>query len=288
MSEGEHTAPEDFGAFRERLHQRFESLSPHLQRIARYAVGRPNRLAFQTVAQAASEIRVQPSTLVRFAKRFGFSGYSDMRRLFRLRLVEAEDAHRGRTRAVRGRVREAAGGSPIALLHALADASVLGIRRLAADIDAGALAEAVRLMRAAECIHVLGRGGVQPVAACLAQGLIRRHRRCLLLDAVPGSLSEQVAAMTPTDLVIAAVSESDSVHALGAIAAARARKVPVIVITDAVLGPLARHASVSLVIGDGQPDRVSPLAPHIVLAQSLAVVSGNRPATGHVAGARTP
>ena len=287
MIEGEHTPPKDFGAFRERLNQRFESLSPHLQRIAQHAVGKPHRLALQTVAEAASETGVQPSTLVRFAKLFGFSGFADMRLLFRQRLLQAENAWGERTREIRRKLLASDADRPAAILDAVADASAQGIEQLLVRADADALGEAARLMGDANCIHVLGRGRAQPVAGCLVRELIGLRRRCIVLDALPGTLEPQLEAMTPEDLLIAVAFEADPGPAIDAMASVRARGVPVIALTDAELGPLARHGGVNIAVPDPGIDGVSPLAPHIVLAQSLVLALGLRQARKETAGAGT-
>ena len=78
----------DFDRLQEEIQRRFESLSPHLQRIAEYALADPNRFALQTVARSARESGVQPSTLVRFAKVFGYSGFTELQQAFRTRLTE--------------------------------------------------------------------------------------------------------------------------------------------------------------------------------------------------------
>ena len=62
---------ETFDSLRERIRDRFEDLSPHLQRIARMALDQPNQLALRTIAVIARDLGVQPSTLIRFAKEFG-------------------------------------------------------------------------------------------------------------------------------------------------------------------------------------------------------------------------
>lgn len=288
VTQGRHERPTDFGAFRESLFQHFESLSPHLQRIARHALGEPNRFALQTVAQVASEVRVQPSTLVRFAQLFGFSGYSDMQHLFRLRLLEADTALHARERESQRTMESAKTRGAAAILDALADASVLAIERLRAHIDADALREAVRLMGAAHCIHVLGRGRAAPFATCLAQGLIERHRRCHVLDSVPGMLAQQVAGMVAGDLLIAAAFDADSKRATEAGASARAGGTAVVAVTDAVVGPLARQASVHLAIREPDIDGESPLAPQIVLAQSLFLSLGHRGSGAGVDAAGSP
>ena len=49
--------PKDFDRLREAFQHRFEGLSPHLRRIAQYALGDPNRFALQTVAETARQSR---------------------------------------------------------------------------------------------------------------------------------------------------------------------------------------------------------------------------------------
>ena len=267
--------PENFGAFRERLYQQFESLSPHLKRIADYALGEPNRVAFQTVAQVASEAGVQPSTLVRFARVFGFSGYSDMQALFRLRLIEAESALRHRASECGDRIDGAAEGDGVGLVDAFADASILAIERLKSGIDAESLRSAVRLMEAAGSFGVLGRGRAAPVAACLASGLMGLHRRCVVLDAIPGTTSEQLSAMDPSDLLIVSGFGEIPQPVVDNVLIARRRHLKVLAITDSEFNALARNATACLATGDAELLREPPLAPHLVLAQSLLIALGH-------------
>ena len=131
--------PHDFDRLREEFQHRYEGLSPHLQRIAHFALGDPNRFALQTVAETARETDVQPSTVIRFAKVFGFSGFSEMQRVFRLRLIEGASSFRDQIHEHRGKLEEAAADDPSAILNGFADASVLALQHLKADIDGDAL-----------------------------------------------------------------------------------------------------------------------------------------------------
>jgi DNA-binding MurR/RpiR family transcriptional regulator len=85
---------ETFDSFRVRLRSRYEQLSPHLQRLARLALEDPNVVALETITEVAGRARVQPSTVVRFAKEFGFTGFSPLQKVFRLRLIEGEPSLR--------------------------------------------------------------------------------------------------------------------------------------------------------------------------------------------------
>ena len=127
--------------------------------------GDPNRFALQTVAETAREIGVQPSTLIRFGKVFGFSGFSDIQRVFRLRLIEGAPSFRDQIHEHRGKLGGAAKDDPSAILSAFVDASKLALGHLKADIDGDALREAVRMIDGASSIHVISQRRGFPVAA---------------------------------------------------------------------------------------------------------------------------
>ena len=274
MIEGEYRPPKDFVAFREMLFGHFDSLSPHLRRIAEYALGEPDRFALQTVAEVAGETGVQPSTLVRFAKEFGFSGYSELQQIFRARLLRAERSYRKRMREHEARTAAARGQDAYGALRALSDASVLAIEELKEHVDSESLTEAVRLLRAARTVHVIGRARARPIVMCLAHGLTGLKRACSVPDGLAAKLARQVATLGPGDLLIAVGLGADSPDVLDAIDAARACKVPVVAITDSELGALARRSSVYFAIRDADIHPFPPLAAHIVLAQSLILALG--------------
>ena len=276
MNHGRDERPKDFGAFRETLFRRFESLSPHLKRIAEYALGEPNRFALQTVAKVASEVKVQPSTLVRFAKSFGFSGYSELQQLFRQRLIESDRSFRDRTREHQRNIERDAGQDASVALEAMADASVLAIRHLKANIDADVLREAVRIIEASDSVYVIGYGRTFAVTASLAYGLIELQRRCVVLEAIAGTMPAQVAAMGTGDLLIAVGCENLSQPLVDAVTGAHSREVPVLAITDSMGSALARNSRVCFVIRDAEIERFPPLVPQLVLAQSLIIALGCR------------
>src|SRR5690606_39701242 len=103
-----------------RIRARFETLSPHLKRIARAALEQPNVFALSTIASIAGELEVQPSTLIRFAKEFGFAVFSDVQRIFRHRLIEC-------AAEMREQVYEKQSSRPPANLDAVLDSSIAAL-----------------------------------------------------------------------------------------------------------------------------------------------------------------
>lgn len=267
-------APREFDRLREVFQHQFEALSPHLKRIAQYALGDPNRFALQTVAETAKEAGVQPSTLIRFAKTFGFSGFTEMQQVFRLRLIEGAPSFRDQIHEHRGKLEEAAKENPLAILNEFANASTLALDHLKADMNGDELREAVQMMDSADATYVIGQRRAFPVAAYLAYGLIRLEYRCSLLDSVGGMVPQQVATMSENDLLIGVSFAEYAQPVVEAISDAHIRNVRVLAITDSLMSPLARNSTLCFVVRDTEVHRFRPLAAPIVLAQSLVIALG--------------
>ena len=94
--------PETFDQLEKAIIEQFPSLSKRLQQIASHALDNPSELALETIAAVSQRAGVQPSSLIRFAKVFGFSGYSDMQRVFRMRLTDAMPDYKERLRSLDG------------------------------------------------------------------------------------------------------------------------------------------------------------------------------------------
>src|SRR5258708_5085485 len=94
--------PKTFDDLEPAIVESASSLSKRLQQIATYALENPSEMALETIAVVAQHAGVQPSSLIRFAKVLGFSGYSEMQRIFRLRLTDAMPDYQERLRSLPG------------------------------------------------------------------------------------------------------------------------------------------------------------------------------------------
>src|SRR5262249_29779118 len=71
-------------------------LSRRLRQIGEFVLAEPDQIALETISTLAGRIGVQPSAMIRFAKHFGFSGFSEMQQLFRGRLIDRVSTYRAR------------------------------------------------------------------------------------------------------------------------------------------------------------------------------------------------
>lgn len=76
-------APATVKEFEERLVEVAPKLPKRLRQCADYVAANTDRIAVSTVAEMAEAAGVQPSAFMRFCQILGFSGFSEMQRLFK-------------------------------------------------------------------------------------------------------------------------------------------------------------------------------------------------------------
>ncbi len=260
------SAPETFDALRQRIRDRFADLSPHLQRIARASLEEPNSFALNTTQVIAEALKIQPSTLIRFAKEFGYSGFSDMQRVFRQRLIEGAVS-------VRDKVLDRGEPASVVNLDVLLKETVRShteaLARFAAGIDIAELTRAAEMLRGARHVYVAGLRRSRPIADYLVYGLIRGERASSLLDFAGGMAGPQTSTIGQQDVLCAIAFAPYSKPVVEAVMDAHVSGRRVIAITDNVGSPLARTSEVTLTVEHDAACRLQPISGAIALVQTL-------------------
>ena len=265
---------ETFDALRDRITARYDDLSAHLQRLARFALEDPNTMALETVAAIAERVAVQPSTLIRFAKEFGYSGFSQMQKVFKLRLIEGGPVYRERVYEQHTEAASEDSDDPLALLAQCADASIASLQHLKSAVRPKDLTRALEILEQADCVYVAGQRRARPIVAYLAYGLVRLERRCSILDFGGGMAAQQVANMKQGD-VLAAISFAEyAAPVVEVVREAHLRGVTVLAITDTPSSPLARNSSVVFYVDDDTPAQFKPISGPIGLVHTLIIGLG--------------
>lgn len=262
-------SPETFEALRTHIRSRFETLSPHLQRIARSALEQPNDFALRTTVSIAGDLAVQPSTLIRFAKKFGYSGFSEMQRIFRHRLIEGAADMREQVYATQAARPPA---DLAALLNDSIDALVASLEELRRTVSTDDLAAAVLMLEHADQIYIAGLRRSRAIATYFAYGLARSERQCSLLDFGGGMASQQVANMKADDLLVAIAFPPYSEPVVDVVVDCHLSGKPVLALTDSPQSPLARHARCAFFVDNASTGQYRPISGAIALVQTL--VSG--------------
>jgi len=264
----------DYDELQAEIGRRFPGLSRQLQRIARFALERPQDVALDTVAAAAGKVEVQPSAMVRFAQALGFDGYSDMQRIFRDRLVQRSSSYRERIASLR-RVAPAH-SRPKTVLHDFVTDSIAHLSHLEEHVAPERLERAVGLLARARRIHLLAQRRAFPVACYLGYALGQLELPVALLDGVGGMVREQARGMQLGDVLVAVSFRNYSPEVIELAADAFRRGIEVVVITDSAVSPLAQSATVAFDIGDASDRPFRSLVEPLCLAQALVVSVGHQ------------
>ena len=279
-------APKNPESLRNEIVRRYEELSPRLKQVAKYVLENPNDVALQTLAVIAARTKVQPSTIVRFAKTFGYEGASDIQKLFRdeiLNLAPSSD-YSERIRQYGERSGAASTGTAHDLMREFADNNILALRHLKEVVRDADLERSLDLIEQARAIYIVGMRRSFPVAAYLAYALRHVEKRAYLIDGVAGMLGEQASIVEAEDLMIAISFHPYARETAEVVAGARERRARVIAISDSRLSPIAREADLCFEIKDAEVRQFRSLTASLCLAQTLAISYAYRLGAGRARG----
>jgi DNA-binding MurR/RpiR family transcriptional regulator len=266
--------PSNYDELKEAIGRAYPDMSKQLQRIARFALERPDPLALDTVAAIARAAHVQPSSMIRFANALGFSGFTEMQQIFRGRLVARSASYRERIAEMR--VNRANGGdATTGVLHQFVSESIDELGHLEEVVAASEFRAAVRLLAGARRIHVAAQRRAFPVAFYFAYALNRLELTTNLLDGVGGMLRELVHGIQAKEVLLAVSFRNYSPDVIDVAAACHARGIPVIAMTDSPLSPLKPYARIAFELGDDSRRPFRSLVGPLCLAQALVVSTGH-------------
>lgn len=265
--------PQTYDELRATISDRHGGLSKRLKQIAEFALSHPNDMALETVAEIAARARVQPSSLIRFAKAFEFDGFSAMQKVFRARLTDGRSSYGDRIRALKDADDQGI-KTPLALLDEFAEAAIQALDHLREAARPALLERAVELLAGAQVIQVVGQRRSFPVAAYLSYALGQLNRRVVLLDGVGGLAREQASVISRDDVLIAVSFHPYATDTLDVVRAARRAEAAIIALSDGPLSPLSGLADVLLEIEEAQVRSFRALSASMCLALTLVVALG--------------
>lgn len=265
--------PDNLETLRSAITSRYEALSPRLKQVASFVLDHPNDIALETLAVNAKRCEVQPSTIVRFAKVFGYNGATDMQRLFRDEILASapSPSYSERIRQFQERSDSVDRMLPYNVLHEFSESNIIALEHLREAVRKEDLDRSIDLIQGAHAIYLAGVRRAFPVAAYLAYSLSHVEKRAFLLDGVAGMTSEQSWMLGAEDLLIAVSFKPYASETLAVVETAATNGVPLIAISDSRLSPIAKNADVCFAIKDAEVRQFRSLTASMCLAQTLVI-----------------
>ena len=263
-------APATVDAFQERLLAVADGLPKRLRQCADYVAANIERIAVSTVAELAEGAGVQPSAFMRFCQIMGFSGFSDMQRLFRENYTGGWPDYTTRL----NNLRDSGDDNGTLLLAEFVEAGRASLENLLNTVDPLEFEAAIRVLSSASMIHIVGLRRSFPVASYLAYAF-EKMRVPAMLHASVGQLHSD-SAIRYGDVVLAITFSPYSAETMELVSSSLARRVPVVAITDTAVSPLRKLGATILTVSEVDFGAFRSLSATLCVAIALAVGVGTQ------------
>ncbi|MDW6023758.1 MurR/RpiR family transcriptional regulator [Mesorhizobium sp. BAC0120] len=208
-----------------------------LRQVAIFLWQHPKDVALGTISQVAEQAGVQPSTLVRFAKIFGFGGFSDFQEIFKEHIKGSWPDAKSRN----GLQRNGTPAPPnLHFVHGLVRASQASLGRIGDSFDIESFERMIGVLAEADLIYVIGSKRAFPVTAYVSLALSQQGVRNVLIDNVGSTALDQVSCVGAKDAVLAVSFSPYNSITPDLVAAARERNARIVSITDSMFSPLVK------------------------------------------------
>ena len=257
--------------------QEFESLSRQLKLIARYVEQHRDHIGLDRIQDVAERCGVQPSAVIRFAKHFGFSGYTEMQKIFRDGLARQIAPSRNYQARIRSVIEAAQGQlSSADIADEFIGGSIAGMQELKRDLHSTVFDDAVALLAACQTVWVVGSRRSFAVASYLTYALQHTDKRVEMVSGLGGMVEGQLRGLRAGDVMLVVSFAPYAEESLQCARAAATRGAHLIALTDSQMSPLAGLAAATLVVHESSTFGFRSLTNTMCLAQSLFIALAYR------------
>ena len=236
-----------------------------------------DHLGLDKIQDVAERSGVQPSAVVRFAKHFGFSGYTELQKVFRDGIAHQLATDHNYQARIRDVIDHAQGRlSSADIAGEFIGGAIAGMRELERGVRGSALDAAVELLAHAPAIWVVGARRSFPAASYLTYALQHTERPIHLVTGVGAMHEGQLRGLREGDVMVAISYAPYADETLLAARMACDRGAKLIALTDSRMSPLAADAAVTLLVSESSTFGFRSLTNTMALVQSLFIALAYR------------
>jgi DNA-binding MurR/RpiR family transcriptional regulator len=256
----------------ERIAAALNRLSPKQKQLARFLLDNRYLVSFTSASQIGASVGASAATVVRFAQKLGYGGFSELRSAIR------EELPTYLTAAERIERRLAAPPNSHDIPQQVFHTEISNIERTASSLDKARLDAALEAMVGARRILVVGCGLSAAPVWFLAHSL-KVIGFDVRMDIDGGlSLATEIAQLRPATLLVAIDLWRYSRSTVEGARAAKNQGAQIIAVTDSIMSPVARVADYAFEVAtEGTGHSLSPTAVMSLLNVFIAALSYRMP-----------
>ncbi len=257
---------------KEKIKERYRSLSKSQKKIADYILEHFNQAAFLNAAKMAETVGVSESTAARFASGMGYSSYGEMQRDM-LGMIQAKFSSEGYDQR---EIPALSGGSELAdvtnLIKNVLEADARNILDTIPGIDPGVFNTATHILMNARTVYIVGLRTCAPLAEFLHFYLNMFRENVLVVNTTSISETfEQMIHVNARDAVVGLSFPKYSMRTLKAMEFANERNAQIISITDSEYSPMNLYSSCNLWAKSSMTSIVDSLTAPLSVINALIV-----------------
>lgn len=251
---------------------KIKDVLPKKQRIlCNYLAINYVKASMMTVAELARASGVGTTTIMRLIKLLNYDSYSDFRKdLMNLSLMRNASSYIG----IKQGIRTATVHNDTDILNALWIDTTQTIENFITPKNIQQVNSAVQLMIQSRTINLLGLRSSKTAALYLESMIDRFCPKIRQLSNESEFLFDKVWRLTPEDMVIVFSAWPCTRRTIEISNICRDQKVPIVLITNTALNPIARYADI--VIDTNSINSGCGLIPILFIAEALTTELGNR------------
>lgn len=250
------------------LVESFSTLTPELQKAARYMVENPAEIGLNSMRTVAREAGVKPATISRLSKTLGFTEYSQLREPFRQRLRRDEPEFSSRLQAVQ---RRGADDSE-ALFVELRAGEIDNITRTLADENYPVMMAAAETMHRSRRVYVLGLRGAYAPAFLFHYAYQLFQDNSLLLDTRAGIFADQLRGIGAEDSLLVVSFTPYTQLTIDVLEYAAEAGAKIVAVTDSVVSPAADAAAHTIITQKRSPSFYHSFTGALAVTQALTTM----------------
>lgn len=245
----------------------YPQLSPSFQKMARFVLKEPSKLALYPAREIARDAGVSTSTVVRFSSLLGFESYHAFKNTFREALSSTGAARYGLDAR---QLLKSSGSDGVGQLWSQTTENL--VRRLVDtcnSVQPQELRRAARSLRGAKRVGILGFSGMYPAAFYLRYVLSYVLNDVRLFDDRISTYLEDLPGFDRRDAVLIISFEPYSKDAVAVAQYCGKQRIPLIAVTDTAVSPVARAARQALIVPTSSTVFYQTLVPTLALFEGL-------------------
>jgi len=237
-------------------------LPPQQQLLAEFILNHLEEIPFFSVPVLSQRTRVSEATVVRFAQKIGFSGFSELK-------MELMELYRKRERGSAGLIHDPLKLSGHDTLSAAGLQAVSNIQNTLKNIDKELFSKLVSVLYRADHVYCFGMGVSSYLSDLLAYELVQIGLRATSIPFRTTSPLEQMVPLRVTDLLVVFSFSPYSKATIEMVEEAKIRGIQSIAFCDKVTAPVVKCASHAVPVRTDNMMFTNSLVSIVVLLNAL-------------------